>query len=1142
MTSLNPSDYSSGMSADRDFAAVAAKLEQAGAQFRAAMLLGAVGRFVAFFAPLVVAVVLVAGLVSLPSVVLWLLIVAVPAAAVWGYLRWLHPCIFMRPGYGQIARWVEAENARQLTKPSGQNSASAAAPLENKLINAVLLSDELATASQQPAKGDLRPVLIPKIIGQIASDLSDENLSRYAPWKQQGRAWLWAAASLLICVIIIGGLHGQLARGLSVLSSPGAFVPRQGTAEILNVTPGDATLLAGQPVDFTVRVKTPHQRLVSTYLDILFRDGHHQRFTMHLFGRNNANYAYQMASAAQGFAYVISAGGTQSQRYQVNVLPKISLASLQVAVQAPRYTRPTTATQLITIAGGKKVLTTASPAVPEGSRVAWHLTLANPLQNDTIALQLSSTRTITLHTSDGVHFQSRPVAVLKSLRYRFLISDGSGNVLQTFPDAGRGHFYLTCTIDQPPEVHVLVPHQNVIETPGSHLPLKVRATDDHGLTAVTLQLALAAHRFHTIRRWPIGLAENGRPATTVTIPLVLSLPAKTYPAGQTLRYRFTATDNRQINASDPPLGPQTTDGRIFKITMARQVAPSPKKIHAWRRLIGIIQGMIQHQQALIVRANTMFSDTQLLQITGEAAQVTTGQIALRSSMQQTVRTFPFTTSMRTIKAGLQILSTGDAALAITRASELTRVAAMAAASPLEHTLHRYQLSTLNALKALLNLAKAKLADLKSRISHQGSNFQDQGRQQWKQLALELKKFEKQQRDVISTSERLAQKPVSQYDAKDKSELLRAQALADKWSKFLNQKLINMSNLTEQDQANAALKDDLAEMNVQLAMEKAALQIKAIKIATPLEQEGLEDAKKLTSNIEQWLMQKPDTYKWEMEEPVAQNDVPDPPLPAELHDMIGKVLEHEEDMTSDMESLGSKWNDSINKGNGWGAMDGPISDMSAQGVTGNEMPKNDEIQGRSGSGREGRASGEMVGATATDKGGRRTPTRLTQDPFASGKIQDSSKQPPGGATGGGKKAGYSGEGLEGPAPLGMQKNLKRLAGTQAQLLNQTERLRLEMHADNFNDFKLIEAAVLMQDAKKALNAYQYHTALIEQKMAVQDLATAKLLAAAQAHVAIDNMGPVGKKLHHLSDAAASELPKGYQNPVKAYFARISQAGQ
>ncbi len=1141
MSALTPSDFGDGEPPRAgDFASVAQQLEQVGARFRLAMLFGAMGKFLSVVVPSIVGLILLAGLLPLPTLMLWLVIAAMPIIIAWGYWRWLHPIIFLRPGYGQIARWVESQNAlrTQTDAPSAAHTA-----LDNKLINAVLLSDELdQLTAHPPDRGDMRPLLIPRVLKEIARDLDQAELARYVPWKAQGRSWLLAAVMLLVCAMIIGGFHSAMARGLSVLASPGRFVPRQGTAEILAVTPGDATLLAGQPVIFTVRVKTPHHHIVTTHVNILYSDGRRQRLPMHLFGQNNSSYAYQLSSVALGFTYVISSGGTQSQRYHVTVLPKIDLTTLAAVVTPPTYTHPAKPHATVNIVGNKNNPDPGTITVPQGSLVKLLVNLSAPLSNDTLTMQLSSTRTMNLHSSNGQSFSSRRILILKSLRYRFLISDGSGSVLQTFPRGIHGHFYITSVTDQPPMVHVIVPHRNVSEAPGASLPLKVSATDDHGITAITLQLAKAAHRFKTIRRWPIGPAENGRPATAVTIPLLLPLPANQYPAGQTLRYRFTAQDNRNIPAATPPLGPQMTKGHIFKIIMTIHAPLSPRKIHAWRRLIALIQRMIDRQQSLIVRANAVMPLTAIAQIQSDASLLATDQQALRQKMLRTVTTFPFLTSMRTIKAAMHILADGDALLAVTRAQEWSHVQVTAAAAPLEHTVHRHQLNTLNALQAMLNLAKAKLTGVASKISHQGSNFNDQGRQQWKQLALELKKFEKQQRDVMNTSMRLAQKPISQYDAKDKSQLLHAQALADKWSKFLNQKLVNMSNLTEQDQANASLKDDLAEMNVALAMEKGALKIKAMKIATPLEQEGLEDAKKLTSNIEQWLMQTPDTMKWEMEEPVAQNDVPDPPLPAELHDMIGKLLEHEEDMTQNMESLGSKWNDSINKGNGWGAMDGPISDMSAQGVTGNQMPKNDEIQGRSGSGREGRASGEMVGATATDKGGRRTPTRLTHDAFASGKINDSSKQPPGGATGGGKKAGFSGEGLEGPAPLGMQKNLKRLAGAQAQLLNQTERLRLEMHAANFHNFKLIEAAVLMQNAKKALNAYQYHTALIYQKMAVQDLATAKLLAGAQAHIAIDNTGKIGKKLHHLSDSATGELPKGYQDPVKAYFAKLSQSGQ
>ncbi len=99
---------------------------------------------------------------------------------------------------------------------------------------------------------------------------------------------------------------------------------------------------------------------------------------------------------------------------------------------------------------------------------------------------------------------------------------------------------------------------------------------------------------------------------------------------------------------------------------------------------------------------------------------------------------------------------------------------------------------------------------------------------------------------------------------------------------------------------------------------------------------------------------PDRTKWQMEEPLARRtDAPMAELPKQLQDMMGDLMDQEEDETQQMESMGSKFADSLDKGAGWDAADGPISNMSAQGVTGNQMPKDMEIQGRSGEGREGR---------------------------------------------------------------------------------------------------------------------------------------------------------------------------------------------
>ena len=65
------------------------------------------------------------------------------------------------------------------------------------------------------------------------------------------------------------------------------------------------------------------------------------------------------------------------------------------------------------------------------------------------------------------------------------------------------------------------------------------------------------------------------------------------------------------------------------------------------------------------------------------------------------------------------------------------------------------------------------------------------------------------------------------------------------------------------------------------------------------------------------------------------------LPGELQDIVGQLMEQEEDLFDEMEDVSSSAADSIDKGAGWDAADGPISNISAQGVTGNRLPSTSE---------------------------------------------------------------------------------------------------------------------------------------------------------------------------------------------------------
>jgi hypothetical protein len=164
-----------------------------------------------------------------------------------------------------------------------------------------------------------------------------------------------------------------------------------------------------------------------------------------------------------------------------------------------------------------------------------------------------------------------------------------------------------------------------------------------------------------------------------------------------------------------------------------------------------------------------------------------------------------------------------------------------------------------------------------------------------------------------------------------------------------------------------------------------------------------------------------------------------PLPDELEDIVGELLDQDTDI--DAQSQDTTGNNFIaDVEEGWAIMDGPIPTFSAKGKTGNTRPNDNEQTGRSGAGREGQAVGELVENHVTGYEGRETKARRTQDAFQKDQVtEDENSTLKARATGGGKLGGESEtQGMFGNAPrrdAGMPAHGK----TPQQLRQETEAL-------------------------------------------------------------------------------------------------------
>ena len=111
------------------------------------------------------------------------------------------------------------------------------------------------------------------------------------------------------------------------------------------------------------------------------------------------------------------------------------------------------------------------------------------------------------------------------------------------------------------------------------------------------------------------------------------------------------------------------------------------------------------------------------------------------------------------------------------------------------------------------------------------------------------------------------------------------------------------------------------------------------------------------------------------------------LPDELVDIVSDLITSEEEMSQEVEDIGSYLN-SLDHTAG-PVSDGTISSTSAKGVTGDQKPEDNIIQGRSGAGRSGMSDGQLVESVAKDLHDNEYSLRerISQTPLESGDVRD-----------------------------------------------------------------------------------------------------------------------------------------------------------
>jgi len=996
--------------------------------------------------------------------------------------------------------------------------------LDNRLINAVLFSNE-------KFRNPLTRQMAFSQIADTAQDVRVRDLARPVDLRDL-RKWGRRALVLVVAAALYGILFtDHLGNAWLRFVHPYRYIPPI-TDTRLEVQPGDTTVLQGDELPIEARVSGVLPEKAWLYVETAAGD----RTSDAMAFEGNA-FTYRFANVQQDFTYRIKAGDARTPRYRVTVRNRPKVTGLDLTYIFPAYTGLPEKTEL-NAAGDIRA--------PIGTRVLLSLRTDRPVREGRIELTYLAMGEEETPPTDRIGLAAAgeralrgELKVERSGRYTIAVTDAEG--VSNAPVVR----HIEAVPDAPPSVFFIEPARDLAVGPQESVTVLAEAQDDFSLRELHLFVQRRAGAdWEKLRSWqtPPGALSDRQGAT-------LDVAALGLKVGDSLAYYMQANDG--LRRQQQP-GEEAAAGRsrIYHLRVVDAELAGRSDEEARQALQDIIRRMIALQKANL-------ADTAELggRAPGEGEERNAFEASANALIQSEEGIYRMAGNAALDYAGeanatLTEALSRIAADHISRAVLLLKTLRSAGAEQVPAAAEaagQKQAQIVALLEKLLENPSAALAQI---IKDQSTRQEldepleevDKGSQLAERLMKSLEDFGSEQRRVIEMTSQLAAKPVDDFTDEDEGKLRETLELEKKWAEFFQEAATDLSKLPPQDFSLSTQAKEFLEVYSEVIQAIEEGERKIIELAVPHEQAALELAESIETNLEKWLMETKDYQLWSMEDPLEDYEVPMTELPEELQDLIGDLVESEEDMFEELEDITSAWMDSLDIGAGWDTMDGPISNMSAKGITGNRLPNTNEVGGRSGEGRTGKSSGQFVEQDATGKGGRQTPTRLTADAFEAGWVNDTSPEPAGGATGGGKVSGQGAEGLQGPIPPPLQQRLQRVAFKQQELIDNARRLDYGLQKYRAPRGRLPETIELMQQQVDALRGGNIANFTRQQRIILSNMREIKELAEKQKQVIRDRSALLPKHVREEVASARSEtVPDQYREMVRNYFRALSEAG-
>jgi len=437
--------------------------------------------------------------------------------------------------------------------------------LHNELINAVRFAEQSRDAKER---------YVDEAIRESDHKVAELSMRGVVSWRPFRRNAIVLIVIAIIWAVLLGGFRLRALNAMSRIVRPGANLSKVGKVRIVDVIPGDATVIAGENITVEAVLANATDS-VSAYVQHRVEKGRRHEEKMQPLGENR--YRCELLDIKTPRTYRVAAGGSRSREFTIRLTERPVISRIGVEYHFPDYTRMESVS-VDDCAGTIQALkgSTAFLTATSNKRLSSaHISLAG---EERTALRLKPGRTEAV--------TQKPLQIINSAPGEIQIED---------EDSCRNSrpINIVAESDQRPIVKIISPGVDTSLAVGGVLEIAIRGSDDFGVVrAEILEKRVNAQTAETAAPKVIQAWTYFSDATNVALHWQWDFKKEAYRNGDVVRYFV-----RMVDANDVD-GPGVGVSAEFVVRIEDAAARQEEREEEYRSWQADLERLLEEQKKL----------------------------------------------------------------------------------------------------------------------------------------------------------------------------------------------------------------------------------------------------------------------------------------------------------------------------------------------------------------------------------------------------------------------------------------------------------------------------------------------------------------------------------------------------------------